>query len=240
MYTGKSPGATVDIRYLDELLQSGVVHLVDGISWHPFYDNVPSDPYFQDYPDLVQGIKDLATSNGFTGEYYADEIMWHTADEAGYDNGPPVSPLIAAKYYLRTITEHRGLGVNATINTFFQVPYMEPLHNICDSLAGAEPFQLTLSVETSEDTNLRQYSFTTPDNDKMVALWVNDDAVEEDSGIETKVNIPGVSASKVIGIDALYGFEQELNFEMVNSDLIIQNLLVRDYPLIIKLVGDTP
>jgi hypothetical protein len=225
---------TVDIRYLNELLQSGVVHLVDGISWHPFYDNVPSDPYYQEYPELVQGIKDLATSNGFTGEYFADEIFWQTVDEENWDNGPPVSPLIAAKYYIRTITEHRGLGINVTINTFFQVPFMEPIHNICDSLAGAEPAHLALSLETSDDTNLRQYTFSLPDGDKLVALWRNNNAVEEDSGIETKVTIPGASASKVIGVDVLYGFEQELNFEMVNGNLVIRNLLVGDYPILIR------
>jgi len=231
---------TVDIDYLNELLQSGVVQMVDGISWHPFYDNIPNDPYYQEYPDLVQGIKDLATSNGFTGEYFADEIMWHTVDEENWDNGPPVSPLVAAKYYLRTITEHRGLGINVTINTFFQEPFMEPIHNICDSLAGAEPDPSTSSVESGDDTNLRQYAFALPDGDKLVSLWINDNAVEQDTGIEVTVTIPGVSVSKAIGIDVLYGFEQELDFEAVNGDLVIRDLLVRDYPLIIKLIVDAP
>ena len=63
------------------------------------YDNIPSDPYYQDYPELVQSIKDLATSQGFTGEYFADEMLWTTVDEPDWDNGPPVSQLIAAKYY---------------------------------------------------------------------------------------------------------------------------------------------
>jgi hypothetical protein len=231
---------SVDIVYLNELLRSGVVDLVDGISWHPMYDNIPSDPYYQEYPELVQSIKDLATSQGFTGEYYADEMMWTTVDEENWDNGPPSSQIIAAKYYVRTITEHRGLGVNVTINTFFQVPFVEPIHNICESLAGAEPSHLGLSVEISEDTNIRHYTFSLADDDKLIALWTNNIAVEEDFGFETRVTIPGISANKVIGIDVLYGFEQELNFGMVNGDLVIRNLLVRDYPLIIKLISDAP
>jgi hypothetical protein len=227
---------SVDIRYLNELLQSGVVHMVDGISWHPMYDNLPSDPYYQGYPELVQSIKDLATSQGFDGEYYADEMLWTTVDEPNWDNGPPSSALIAAKYYTRTITEHRGLGINVTINTFFQVPFVEPIHNLADRLAGAGPDETTLSVTTSKDAVVRAYTFTLPAGDKLVALWTNGIAVEEDSGIETQVTIPGLSASKVVGMDILYGFEQELIFEEVDGNLMINNLVVKDYPILLRLI----
>ncbi|MCJ7715684.1 MAG: glycoside hydrolase family 5 protein, partial [Anaerolineales bacterium] len=27
---------------------------VDGISWHPLYDNLPSDPYYQTYPEIIR------------------------------------------------------------------------------------------------------------------------------------------------------------------------------------------
>ena len=100
---------------------------------------------------MVAGIKELATSQGFRGEYFADEILWTTVDEENWDNGPPVSQLIAAKYYTRTITEHRGLGVNVTINTFFQEPFLAPIRNLCNTLAGAEPIDTTLSVAGEAD-----------------------------------------------------------------------------------------
>ena len=67
-------------------------------------------------------------------------------------------------------------------------------------------------------------------------VWTNGIAVEEDPGIETQVTIPGVSASKVVGMDVLYGFEQELIFEEVNGNLTINNLVVKDYPLIMRLI----
>ncbi|MGB2964199.1 MAG: cellulase family glycosylhydrolase [Anaerolineales bacterium] len=225
---------SVAMGYLNGLLRSGVVQLVDGISWHPMYDNIPSDPYYQDYPELVQSIKDLATSQGFTGEYFADEMLWTTVDEPDWDNGPPVSQLIAAKYYTRTITEHRGLGVNVTIQTFFQVPFVEPIHNLADRLAGAEPADFPLSL-ASEAVNMRHYSFVLPNGDGLVALWTNGIPVEDDPGIETAITIPGFSAREVTGIDVLYGFEQELNFEVVDGALIINNLLIKDYPILIKL-----
>jgi len=39
----------------------------------------------------------------------------------------------------------------------------------------------------------------------------------------------------VSGIDVLNGFEQELIFEADNGSLVVRNLLVRDYPIILRL-----
>jgi len=233
---------SVDIRYLNELLKSGVVPLVDGISWHPFYDNMPSDPYYQGYPDMVEEIKDSADSQGFTGEYFADEILWVTVDEPNWDNGPPVSQTIAAKYYTRAIAEHRGLGVNVTINTFFQEPFLTPIHNLCDILAGAEPIGIPAALQTSQAANVRYYAFALPDGDRIVALWTNDEAVEEDYGVSVIFTISslhveqyiGYSVQSVIGTDVFYGFEQELVTEQTNGNIVIRNLLVKDYPIFIR------
>ncbi len=233
------------VDYLNELLRSGVVDMVDVISWHPHYDNIPGDPYYQDYPQIVQSIKELAASQGFTGEYFADEILWQTVDEPDWDNGPPVTSSIAGKYFTRAITEHRGLGVNVTINTWFIEPEngnapkgaLTPIQNLCDTLAGAEPVSMALSLETEGDANMRSYAFILPDGDRLLALWTNDEAVEEDSGVNTTLTIPASSAQKVIGIDILNGFEQELVAETENGDLVIRNLLVKDYPIILRFVG---
>ena len=159
--------------------------------------------------------------------------MWTTVDEENWDNGPPSSRIIAAKYYTRTIAEHRGLGINVTINTGFQVPFVEPIHNLADSLAGAEPTELPLFLETSVSANVRYYTFILPDGDKLVALWTNDEAVEDDPGVKATLTMGSFSAQKVIGIDVFHGFEQELITQVENGNLVIRNLLVKDYPTII-------
>ena len=223
------------VDYLNSVIQGGVVDQVDGVSWHALYDNVPSDPYYQDYPNMVQGIKDLAAENGFSGEYYADEIMWVTIHDPVENQGPPISQMIAAKYYLRTIAEHRALGMIVTVQTFFQVPFLAPIRNINNVLAGAEPIDLAVSTILDQPVNLRQYAFTYPDGSKLVAVWANDIGVEVDPGIESVVTIPGITASKVFGIDPIYGYEQELNFKIVDGDLVIENLMVKDYPILIRI-----
>jgi len=234
---------SLDIAYLNDLLTSGVAPLVDGVSWHPFYDNIPSDPYFQEYPEMLKGIQDLATSQGFTGEYFADELLWRTVSEEDWSGGPPVSATVAAKYYMRIITLHRGLGANVTMNTFFLEPEREfipknalsPIHNLTDTLAGAEPDTMAVTI-VSEAPNIAQYPFSLPNHDKLVALWTNDEAVEEDPGVNATVTIPGPAPQRVIGIDALQGFEQELVVETANGNTIIRDLLVKDYPLFLHFV----
>jgi len=226
---------SVNLAYLNELLQSGVVQMVDGISWHPFYDNIPTDPYYQNYPQMVQEIRDLAASGGFTGEYFADELLWRTVSEEGWEGGPPLSPTIAAKYYVRAIVMHRGLDTNVTINSFFQQAAMAPIRNICHTMAGAEPTDLTLSLESDAD-NVMYYAFALPDGDRLVAVWTNGDAVEDDPGVRTTLTIAGISAQRVVGGDVLEGLEQELIFETESGSLVIRDLLVRDYPIILRLI----
>jgi len=44
----------------------------------------------------------------------------------------------------------------------------------------------------------------------------------------------------VVVIDVLNNFEQELITETENGGLVIRNLLVKDYPIIIKFIDTTP
>ena len=156
-------------------------------------------------------------------------------DEPDWANGPPISQLLAAKYYLRAIIEHRGLDMNVTIQTFFQVPFMAPIKNLNYAMAGAEPIDLAFSILPDQPANLRQYAFTYPDGSKLISVWINDIGTEEDQNLKSVITIPGVTASRVVGIDPMYGFEQELNFQIVDGNLVVENLLIKDYPILIRL-----
>jgi hypothetical protein len=43
----------------------------------------------------------------------------------------------------------------------------------------------------------------------------------------------------VKGIDVLYGFEQELITSMEDGNIVIRDLLVKDYPIILRLTDNT-
>lgn len=90
-------------------------------------------------------------------------------------------------------------------------------------MAGVEPISLPLKIQRKDQSflfgcqppwdsteNTQYYSFSLPNGDKLVALWIDSVAVDEDPGINTTVTIAGVTAQKVVGLDVLMGLDQEL------------------------------
>jgi hypothetical protein len=50
----------------------------------------------------------------------------------------------------------------------------------------------------------------------------------------------GHAGRRAVGIDVLHGFEQQLMVRSEGTDLIIEGVLVRDYPIIIRLTDEDP
>ena len=223
--------------YLLELLESDIMPLVDVISWHPMYDTSPEDEIYRDYwyqyPSMVQEIKDTATAHGFDGEYQAAELGWHTPGEPG-DEPLLHSPTGANKYASRAIVMHLGLDV-AVDNS---VGEGVTLGNLCTVMAGTEPATLPVQVQTIvTDTvvNVVAYTFSAPYGDHLVALWTDGIAADYDPGVPVTVTVPGMADRTVAGIDVLYGFEQRVMTTEEDSDVVIRDLLVKDYPIILRL-----
>jgi len=227
------------------VLESDAMPLVDVIQWHGLYDVLPNDAfygdYYYEYPTLVEDIKQTAAANGFDGEYWSTEVTWCSEsfpnckpdDQA---QGQAETDLLAAKYYIRGIVMHLGMDVGISLGGFqTSAPWSFPaIRNLGTVMAGAAPTSLTVNVE-GEATNNLSYAFTLPNGDRLFAIWTNGVAVSVDPGIRTTLTFPDQSAQQVVIIDPLYGFEQELNTEMENGNLVIRNLLVKDYPILIKL-----
>ena len=238
-------------EYLFAILQSDIMPLIDVVSWHPMYGTSPEidwlTQYYYDYPSIVQEIKDVASAHGFTGEYVADEIHWQTQDQPG-GGWPTYSETKSTKYLTRGIVMHLGMEVSVTQILLRGKPQL--LHtsqNLCTIMAGAEPVNLQMELESeaelqseaeleSKVTNIRSYGFSLPNGDRLLALWTDGVAVDADSGIEATLTFPRFSAQKVVGIDVLIGIEQELITSIESGNLVIHNLLVKDYPLILRLI----
>ena len=109
------------------------------------------------------------------------------------------------------------------------------VRNLNTILAGTTPTSLSVDIQ-SEATNIMSYGFNLPNGDILFALWTDGVAVDNDPGVNTTLTIPGLSIGKVVGLDVLHGFEQELVTETANGNTIIRNLLVKDYPIIIRLI----
>jgi hypothetical protein len=228
---GSSGRNVLDKAFLFGVLDS-VGGLVDAISWHPMFGNRADDPYYQGYPDLVREIKARAQSNGFEGVYLAEEMTWRTPDDTNDPTFQRVSPTVAAKYFVRTILLHRGLDT---------VPIIAPgafdwasIRRTNVLLAGAEPVDLSLLVEgTAPD--LERYAFSLPDGRRIVALWTDGVPSDDDVRTITDLSIDGLAGSTVRAIDVMDGSSQELSTSDIGGRLMIDGLLVTDYPLFLEI-----
>jgi hypothetical protein len=251
-------GALPDTRFDDArdymwgLLNSEVMPLVDGFSWHGMYGAAPSDDprgvrnpeapqmtgYWENYPALVQEIKRVAASAGFNGEYFVEEMLWRTPAEQHESEPSGFTDTSGAKYYARAMIIHLGLDVTTGIAAApedVRPRSYSVIRALCTVMAGAEAADLPIVIE-SASKNLKYYGFTLPNGDMLAALWTDGAAVEDEPGVNITLTFPNLSAQRVIGVDVLNGIEQQLITATDNGNLVIRNLLVQDYPIILRLI----
>ncbi len=225
--------------WLFSLLGSDVMPLVDVVSWHAMFGISPkhNGQHYYEYPSLVEQIRNEASAHGFEGEYRGDDLLWRSPDCFWCNpNDPLDSNIAAAKYFARGIVMHLGLDITPGVQSInsLRLESYSTIRNLSTLMAGAKPMGLTVEIQ-SEATNIMSYGFTLPNGDRLLALWTDGVAVDDDPGVPATLTIPGFDGWNTTGIDILYGFEQPLITSSENGNLIIRDLLIKDYPIIIRL-----
>jgi len=113
-------------------------------------------------------------------------------------------------------------------------PVYYVIRSLCTIMDHAKPTELEVEF-SNKNQEFDNYNFTLPDNDLLVGVWLPDKSLDSHPGVKTDVVIKNVKASRVVGIDTLNGFEQELEFNQKDNQLTIPKILIRDYPLMLKL-----
>lgn len=240
-------GATAAFReentreYLFGILKSDIMPLVDGISFHPMYGETSPQydgEYYYNYSSLMQEIKDMASAHGFKGEFIADEINYRTQRNPNIYEPWTYSEIVAAKYYARGIIINLGLDLTVGLGEMepgnYNLPKMRLVKNMATVMAGAEPVELPIEIQ-SEATNIRSYTLSLSNGDKLISLWTDGVAVDEDPGVNANLTVQGITSEDVTGIDVLEGYQQPIVASNENGNLVIENLIVRDYPLILRI-----
>ncbi|MFB6215111.1 MAG: hypothetical protein ABEI54_04495, partial [Candidatus Bipolaricaulia bacterium] len=147
-----------------------------------------------------------------------------------------------------------GLGTENDIRSPFMVNW---IRNLATLLSGATPSTIPLELQiigsrddgaggispgTGEQKDqlppLKASGFIGPKGDKIIAIWKDGVAEKFDPGSKVQVTVPQVSTEEVYGIDVLNGYQQRLKTKRVNGELVIPELLVKDYPILLHL-GET-
>jgi hypothetical protein len=234
---GSSSGLRHSKDWLFSILNSDeIMPLVDVVSWHPFFNDSPAWPeardYYYQYPSIVQAIIDTTYAHGFRGEYRACSISYW---ESRPEDPVPYSAIESVKYELRAVLFHLGRDMTTIVGSRMPT-YLSyrVCRYLCTVMEGNMPKNIPVRIQC-KDTTIRSYGFTIPGDRKMIALWTDEIAVNYDPGVQVAIKIPGFIDKKVYGIDVLHGFEQELITEVETDSLVIHNLLIKDYPIILRI-----
>ncbi len=228
-------------KWLFRLLEDDeAMAAADIVSWHPFFGAAPDSPqygkYYAEYPNLVRQIQQTARAHGFTGQFRADEMVWRSPDCWWCAASDPLySNRVAAKYYARGIVMHLGMDVGpglAGMGSSREAARV--LRNLATMMAGVEVTAFPIAVSTTV-TNVLSYTLAAPNGDKLVAMWNHGVAVDDDPGAELSVRVSGAAGDAAFAEDALFGMRQRLVTTTAGSDLVIEDLLLRDYPLVVRL-----
>jgi hypothetical protein len=226
--------------YLLELLKPEILPNIDVISWHPWTGGTTDEPGIEKnmdaYLDYIKQLKTTAEANGFTGEYFADELNWQGKEEPNDSVRIHYYDDIASKYYIRGSIMHLGLDISVG---YIFIEGRNPIvqntvRNINTILADAKPFEIPLKIDT-EAKKIINYGFAKSNGDYMVAIWSDVPPTSKCNGFESTIFIPDISSSNVSAIDLLYGFEQKLNFRTASGGIFIDDLFIRDYPIVLML-----
>jgi hypothetical protein len=236
--------------WLLDVLDDGVAELIDGISWHPFFGPGPGDcvgkcpepGYWETYPDNVAAFKEDAGALGFAGGYYVDELVWRSGLDYVPSEPPIYTEIQAAKLAARANVVHLGLGFEEVSNQLkmpagiLRIPRYYVLKHLCAAARGAESIGMpVVEIDIDYGGPVVYCAFRYPNGDRMLAVWTDGIAQDEDPGVLATIAFPGLAAGSATGIDVLRGFEQELVLETNGEDTIIRDLLVKDYPILIRL-----
>ncbi len=226
--------------YINTIIQSDVLPLVDVISFHPMFGTSPEHEehrdYYYAYPQIVRDFQRDAYANGFTGTFRADEIYWCSPGyNCGHAGFPMHTEYTVPKYLARGTIINLGLGLVAGAGTSPHVPRaFTVIRNLSTIYSGAGVTQFPVEIHTTI-TNVVSYTFSLPNEGYLVALWNDGIAVDEDPGANATVELAGFAGYVATGLDPLHSIQQSLITRKDGDTLIIENLLLKDYPLLIQL-----
>jgi len=233
---------------------------VDIIAWHPFYQADPDHPFVRRYLDDVRAVQRYCESCGFAGRYMVTEWAWGASYPApappNWWGDLPCTEIEKAKYLARLTLTHTALpaesfycgysdanyplDLSLTRKAFVGEPLtaMQPqpayyvLRNLSTALDGLEPAELDFRtdppIEDLQSAALRR------DGETVLALWTAGRAQDDCPGRPCDL-IVNAKAGQVTGYEPINGAEQTLRFESTANGTTVGGVIVRDYPILIRL-----
>jgi len=107
------------------------------------------------------------------------------------------------------------------------------MRNLSTALDGLHQDSFPVDVDGAADVEVCTMSRP---GERVVALWTTGLATDECSGTPFRLDVEG-HFSSVTGFDCMNGVEQEVAASRSGAKTIIDGILVRDYPILLRLAS---
>ena len=237
---------------------------VDEIGWHPFYQTDPDN--LKNYTADVRALLHWLRNAGFQGHCMATEWNYSAlyprlsdqAAERAWCGSFRATEMEKAKYVAQVFARHSGLGVESffcelyfpqfgfldlsLLRRAFDADPISPLQpqaayyvtrNLATMLEELDPGDFEYSLQGTPK-NLETFTFTAPDGRALV-FWQGGRAKDHCDGVPVNVFLK-TACRHAEAFDPVNGVKQDLVMKSTDGGVVIQGVLVRDYPVIIRLM----
>jgi hypothetical protein len=236
---------------------------VDEIGWHPFYQTDPER--LTRYTADVRALQRWLADAGFRGHAMVTEwnysALYPPLSEAeskvAWAGGFQATEIEKAKYVAQVFTRHTGLGLESFFCEMY-FPYFAMLdlsllrrsfdadptgplqpqaayyvtRNLGTMLDGLEPGTLEYAIEPAPK-RLEAFALKSADGPAL-AVWLGGRAQDHCVGTAVDVRLKE-PFRKATAFDPINGGSQELRITQAAEASILKGILLRDWPLVIRL-----
>ena len=238
---------------------------VDEVAWHPFYQTDPD--HLQRYTADVRALKNWLSGVGFRGRCMVTEwnysALYPPLSEAeakrAWCGGFKASEIEKAKYVAQVFTRHTALDLESFFCEMYfpyfavldlsllrrsfdadPIPPLQPqaayyvTRNLATMLDGMEPGEFEYRV-TPSPRRLEVFTLKWPEG-RALTLWLGGRAQDQCEGVTVDIQLK-TPCRKATGYDPVNGVAQELVITQTPEGPVLKGILVRDWPLILRLIA---
>ena len=163
-----------------------------------------------------------------------------------------------AKYLLRSLVGHNGLGMEAgpchphftgrvhpqaLCQATWGTPTLNPCRptmtyymwrNVATLMDDFRP--VDTAVKFSNGEGLLYFTFAREDRERMLAMWIDGPSGDAVVEVKTDITFPVLRAKRATVADIMNGTEQDLELEASATGAVVRGVFVKDYPVFIRLI----
>lgn len=109
------------------------------------------------------------------------------------------------------------------------------LRTLCTVFDGARTEKMKVEF-SNHKKQLESWTFSRANGDRLVSVSLAGNSVDKSPDYTTDILFPGTSFRKATAIDTLNGTEQNLVVSTKDGSTTLQGMLIKDYPLVIRLM----